>query len=428
MKDIATSVVATALIQILNIVSGVLLARLLLPAGRGELAAVILWPSMVAAIGILGLHEAIAFHAAKRSHKPGEIFAASLALGFVLSIVLVPVGYVVVKVVFADYPAEVKDAAYLYLAFIPLNLFGLYMVALFQGGLKFVEWNILRTLVHAAFTLLILLFYWLGFASVIDFALASLLANAITVATGLGLHYRRGWLGLRPSLQPAKDLLRYGSKVHLGYIVSVVSGRLDQLLISVVLAAADLGLFVVAASVATASKAVSNTLGVLAFPKIANQATPEGKVLVFGRYTRATVFAILPPTAILFWLAPWVLEFFFGRAFLPATAVARLLIVAAIPLGCKFVFIAGLKAYDRALVISQAELVGLVLSVISLAVLLPLYGIVGAGWAAVISQTGAALFMVYCVRYNLGVGLGALFRPTMADVKLVLERIRMTRG
>lgn len=427
MKDIATSVVATALIQILNIISGVLLARLLLPAGRGELAAIILWPSMVAAIGILGLHEAIAFHAAKRSHKPGEIFAASLTLGLLLSIVLVPVGYVVVKVVFADYRAEVRDAAFLYLAIIPLILFGTYFTALFQGSLKLLEWNILRTVVHAAYTLLIPLFYWLGFVSVFAFALASLLAYAITAATGLGLHYRRGWLRLRPSLEAAKDLLRYGSKVHLGYIVSFVSGRLDQLLISVVLAAADLGLFVVATAVATASTAISNTLGVLAFPKIANQATPEGKLLVFGRYTRATVFAILPSAAILFWLAPWVLEFFFGRAFLPATAVARLLIVAAIPLGCKFVFVAGLKAYDRALVISQAELVGLALSVISLAVLLPLYGIVGAGWAAVISQTGAALFMVYCLHHNLGVELGTLFRPTMADVTLVLERIRMTR-
>ena len=51
MKDVSGSFAATALIQALNIVSGVMLARYLLPEGRGELAAVILWPSVIAGLG-----------------------------------------------------------------------------------------------------------------------------------------------------------------------------------------------------------------------------------------------------------------------------------------------------------------------------------------------------------------------------------------
>ena len=52
MKDIVTSFVGSALMQVFTIISGVLLARLLLPTGRGELAAVILWSTMIAAVGI----------------------------------------------------------------------------------------------------------------------------------------------------------------------------------------------------------------------------------------------------------------------------------------------------------------------------------------------------------------------------------------
>ena len=110
MKDIVTSFIGSALSQIFTIISGVLLARLLLPTGRGELAAVILWSTMIAAVGILGLHEATSFHAAKRSHRPRQIFAASLPLGLVLSVVLVPVAYVVVSIVFADARPEVLEA------------------------------------------------------------------------------------------------------------------------------------------------------------------------------------------------------------------------------------------------------------------------------------------------------------------------------
>ncbi|MCS4558822.1 hypothetical protein L9G74_20595, partial [Shewanella sp. C32] len=87
------------------------------------------------------------------------------------------------------------------------------------------------------------------------------------------------------------DLLRYGLKVHVGEVAKIVGERLDQLLISVLLAAADLGLFVVATVVSRGVTGVSSIFGVLAFPKIANQPTGEGRALVFGRYMRAAVLA-----------------------------------------------------------------------------------------------------------------------------------------
>ena len=52
----------------------------------------------------------------------------------------------------------------------------------------------------------------------------------------------------------------------------------------------------------------------------------------------------------------------------------------------------------------------------------------GAAWAAIISRTGTVLYMANSVRNDLGVGLVSLFRPTMEDVKLVVERLRELRG
>ena len=45
MKDLFVSFIATGAIQLSNLASGILAARLLGPEGRGELAVVILWPS-----------------------------------------------------------------------------------------------------------------------------------------------------------------------------------------------------------------------------------------------------------------------------------------------------------------------------------------------------------------------------------------------
>ncbi len=79
-------------------VSGVELARGLGLTGRGELAAAILWPTMIGGIGVLGLEESVTFHVAgarKRSEVGGLLGARSLcaiqALLFtVIALVAVP--------------------------------------------------------------------------------------------------------------------------------------------------------------------------------------------------------------------------------------------------------------------------------------------------------------------------------------------------
>ena len=59
MKDISVSFATTAYIQVLNIATGLIAARILLPEGRGELAALMLWPGLIAELGNLGLSDAL---------------------------------------------------------------------------------------------------------------------------------------------------------------------------------------------------------------------------------------------------------------------------------------------------------------------------------------------------------------------------------
>lgn len=61
------------LIQGLTVVQGIIIARLLGPVGRGEYAAVILWPSVFAAIGIFGTNVALARAVARRSSLVSRI-------------------------------------------------------------------------------------------------------------------------------------------------------------------------------------------------------------------------------------------------------------------------------------------------------------------------------------------------------------------
>ena len=59
MKDVTVSFATTAFIQVTNIATGLLAARLLLPEGRGELAEILLWAGLIVEFGILGLSDEV---------------------------------------------------------------------------------------------------------------------------------------------------------------------------------------------------------------------------------------------------------------------------------------------------------------------------------------------------------------------------------
>src|SRR5438270_446043 len=86
---LGTSVV----IQALNAFTGIVLARSLGPAGRGQLAAVVLWPLVVVAIGQLGCFEAVAYYTAKAPSNSEHIAATALLLAGAQSILVIAIAY-----------------------------------------------------------------------------------------------------------------------------------------------------------------------------------------------------------------------------------------------------------------------------------------------------------------------------------------------
>lgn len=433
MRDVVSSLTATALIQASNIASGVLLARFLQPEGRGELAAVMLWPTVIAIIGVCGLHEAVAYHMARRRHGAHRILRESLLLGAGLCLLLLPVGGLVVELLFAGRGAGIHSAALLYLAFIPLNFVGLFLVAAFQGGLLFSIWNLLRASLGPFYLLFILALHFAGFGGVFGFALASLLANAAMILLAAALYLRKRTTWPPPQSTPAsggilrRDLLSYGISVHFGTAVAFVAERLDQMIISIILPAADLGLFVIATTLSRLPLVFASTMATVSFPKIASMADEASRAAVFGRYARITSMVVLPASLALAAVMPWLLPLFFGRSFAAAVPIAWVQIAAAVPLSLKVMMSGGFKACDKGWIAGQAEIATLVLSAAALAALVPLYGLMGAAIAGVIAQTGALVFMAVKARQALGISPADLLWPRAADVALVREILRELR-
>lgn len=71
--QVGLTMATNLIIAALGIVMGILSARLLGPQGRGELATIQLWPTFIAAFGMLGMPEAVLYFASRAPERAGRV-------------------------------------------------------------------------------------------------------------------------------------------------------------------------------------------------------------------------------------------------------------------------------------------------------------------------------------------------------------------
>ncbi len=416
MKDISVSFATTAYIQVLNIATGLIAARMLLPEGRGELAALMLWPGLIAELGNLGLSDALLYRLSAARIAPHVVFGTALLLTVALCAVLIPIGLAILPFAMSTLDADIMAAAHWYMVlYLPLYFASLFVSNMFQGKLDWMAWNFVRAIVPTLYLLGIVV---LGLAiapEAPEFVGANLVAMLASALGGVVLLIRRGWFGWRPSGGEARAMLVYGVKSHLSEILHSLRSKLDQAVVAKLMAAADLGLYAVSLTVANGPLILVQTVANVAFPKISAQSDHAGKIAVFGSYLRLCLALVLAVDLALFLTNWFLIPLLFGRAFADSVLTANLLLIGLVPFAAKVMCAAALKAWDRALAIPRAEIWGLAVIALALFVLVPPYGLVGAALASVIAQCVSATVLGFTLARELDVHPLRLMRPTAED-------------
>src|SRR5438477_1670143 len=122
-----------ALILGLGVISGIASARLLGPQGRGELAAITLWPTAFAFLASLGLNQSIVFYTGKKQYTVSEICTASGLIGFAQGLAVICIGAALMPLLLHKYSPETIRLGLLFLLAAPAMIFGGYPGNFFQG-------------------------------------------------------------------------------------------------------------------------------------------------------------------------------------------------------------------------------------------------------------------------------------------------------
>ena len=415
MKDLLTTFMSGGMIQLVNIATGILAARLLLPEGRGELAILLLWPVLIAELGSFSLSASSGFHMARNQHTPREIWSGTVLFTTFLFPVLIGIFVLLAPVIYGGQRPEVLQLAYLCSALIPSYLYALGLMGIFQGAQKFGPYNLLRSFVHFCYLGLVIVFLAFEPPSLSVFVNSYIAGHILLLVITLWLSWKQGWVSIKPGIAVIRSLFLYGLRTHAGVVLAVANRRLDQLIISVALAATDFGFYVVAMAIETPIFFAATSIQILLFPKIAAQASEAGRQQVLGRYFRAALIIVAPVTIIFLISAPWLIEIAFGAAYLPATDAARILALGGIGYTLKIMLTTYMRASNRMRIVTMSEGVGVAVTVVSLSILLPWLGLIGAAISQVLAFTIPALYMAFLIRRSTGLSLVRLFRFEKRD-------------
>ena len=200
----------TGVIQLVQAVIGVLLARILGPADRGELAAVILWPTLLTVIGSIGIAQSSTYHAARAS-RLGLVVGSTLVIIAVDSMLLVALGWVILPLALGGHDPQVVHDGQLFLtAFVPLNLLVVSMLSILNGNHQFAWFQSLRLVLIGATALGIGLLAATGQMTVASAACAYVAANFVTAALALAVTFRPPGERSLPAARPSDPCLDSG--------------------------------------------------------------------------------------------------------------------------------------------------------------------------------------------------------------------------
>lgn len=392
------TVLANVALAVLGFVTGMLGARLLGPEGRGELAAIQLWPSLISTLAMLGLPEALVYFSAKDPTRAGRYTGSAVSLALLSSLVFIAASYFLMPLLLAGQADHIVGAARWYLLLGPLYaLVGMPFHAL-RGRQDFGRWNALRLLPSLAWLLVLALAWAIGRAEARWVAGAYLISLALLFFPITVVVRSRIAGPYSPDPRDWYPLIRFGAPSAACAVPQMLNHRLDQLILAAFLPARALGLYVVAVAWGNMVVPFLSALGTVAGPRVAAEPDGNRQRQIVGQAGRLAVLASVSIGAPVLAVTPWGLPLVFGAQFREAVPAAAILVVAGIVSGVNQVLEDALRGLGRPTAVLKAELAGALVAALSLSIMLPRAGAVGAALASLVGYSGAAGCLIWSAK------------------------------
>ncbi|MCH7230591.1 oligosaccharide flippase family protein [Glycomyces sp. L485] len=393
-RSVATTAACNVAAAAASGIAGVVVARALGPSLRGEYAAIMAWFAVVLVVGQLGQTAATTYFVARVPERGRDYLATSRNLMVACGLVALTAGVAVAPLLAPDDETVVLAHRLMFATCLAAFAGAGYVFALHAVRLR--RWNLVRTAQPVAFLAAVGGLHLAGELTL----LTAVAALSATVAAQSVLAYLlcrgSGLTGGRAEAALAGPMCRYGLAQLAGSVPAVITARLDQLVLSFLVASAVLGNYAVAASLTAVAVPLVAAFGNVAFPRMASRVGSASNLAALQRWTllasAAVGVCLTVPLAV---LAPRLIPWVFGPGYADAVALVWLLAPGGILFACAHVGADLLRGHGRPLAVARAQWVAAGVMIVLLAVLVPPLGAVG---AAIASSAAAAAAMLLIFR------------------------------
>ncbi|HEU5103055.1 MAG TPA: polysaccharide biosynthesis C-terminal domain-containing protein [Roseiflexaceae bacterium] len=410
------TIVTNALLAGLGLLSSLLAARLLGPTGRGELAAIQTWPTLLAVLALLGTADALVYFSAREPKQADRWLSTAICIALLACLPFALIGYMLMPWLLGAQNQEVVQAARVFLWFLPIQAVIGMLPHPLRGRNDLVAWNLIRPLPNLVWVGLLLFDLARHAANPILLTQQYLIALALLCVPIGAVVIRR----LRGSFQVSKahvyPLIKFGMPSVLTTVPSMLNLRLDQMIMAGMLGSQILGLYVIGVAWSNSVVPLLSAVAATLLPRVAG-APAEIQVPLLAQSVRLGLLFAMLSAPLMALAAPVAIPMLFGRAFAPAVPAAMVLCLAAGMTAFNQVLASGANSLGRPHFSLIAESAGLVATLGLLGLLLPRLQLIGAALASLGSYTVVSVVLIHCIKRQTGLSLPELLKPKLADFR-----------
>lgn len=407
-------------VAFLGVVAGIFTTRLLGPEGKGVFA---IFQSDIALLSLffgINIGMGVVYFISSSKYSAPEMLGMAIriiSISMLTAIVFLVSSFYIPGLNSLIYPGDWSNLAGLIFIFTSLvfTLTHTIFSSIFQGLRQFRVVNQV-TLINSVMNVMAFsaLYFWSGLEKksisnlwvVLTFTSALYFINVLT-----WLYYYVKLVGAKPVFNNAGKYNTVWAFIFIGYIsnlVNMLNYRLDIWIVNSYEGEIELGYYSLAANIAQMFLMISAPIALVLQPYLNGSETEESKqkIMLFSRLNFSLVFILAIMTCL---LAAWAIPLVYGKEFGP-TVPALLVLLPGILFACSTQLFALMPIkFNKIKYNLVATLAGLFVTIVLDLLLIPKYGIIGAGIASSMAYFCIFITVLYFCFYRLQMPWGNYF-------------------
>jgi O-antigen/teichoic acid export membrane protein len=416
-SDASTLLAANLAVASTALVTGVVTARTLGPAGRGDFAILVFWPALAAVVLDIAVRESVTLRVASGRILTGTAVATGLVLASGCSLFAGSLVYLALPWLLRTSQQHLLWASRGFLLFIPAMLFSEVLVGGLLGLGLFGRVASVRITAAMLYTGTVLVLAGSRLLTPVRLAYATLGMTAIPIVLGVPMLLRHIRGSIRIERHNLVDQATLGVKLQSTRAASLLSSFEERGIAAMMFSQTDVGLFQIPIAATWMLSFIGQALSQLLFARIAPLSGADRSALV-SRIHRTTLALTTTGAVIAAVGAPFLISRLYGPGFAPATGPTMIVCVASIFAGSSLVLQNASKAAEKIWWPIGAEVVAMLASA-TFALLLcrrwPLMGLAAAYSAGRLTSYGVSLYGARRVVSVTPAGLGSGRREVDTD-------------